>query len=162
MVPYFSFTYCVQISQGLDEKQKKCKFCDGPLEQIVQMPWSFGVFFFTSSTHPIQRLPLSLLPSTSDSYTLYVKSFHLYALHVRTSPKLTDPLWHSTSFSHKLCAPKLNSRSDLAESFAWIKSYKRSIRVDAAVRWNSLPVFMRQCDNYNLCKYILKQHLMCT
>ena len=42
---------------------------------------------------------------------------------------------------------RLNSQGGVPVPFARTKLYKKIIFVDAAVRWNSLPVFIRQLDN---------------
>ena len=56
---------------------------------------------------------------------------------------------------------RLNPEGGLAVPFARTNLYKKSIRVDAVVRWNSLPVFRRQFDNYNSFKINLKHYWMC-
>ena len=56
---------------------------------------------------------------------------------------------------------RLNLHGGLAVPFARTNLYKKSIRVDAAVRWNSVPVFISQFDSYNYFKFILKRYLMC-
>ena len=42
---------------------------------------------------------------------------------------------------------RLNSQGGLAVPFTRTNLFNKTIRVDAAVRWNSLPVFIRQFDN---------------
>ena len=56
---------------------------------------------------------------------------------------------------------RLNLQGGLAVPSAESKLYKKSIRVDVAVRWSSPPAFIRQFDSYNHFKIIPKHYLMC-
>ena len=55
---------------------------------------------------------------------------------------------------------RLNSQGSIRIPFARTSLYKNSVRIDAAVKWNSLSRNLRELDNYNNFKINVKQYFM--